>query len=209
MRYRIVARGTAVASSMRMTEKGRSRRGSVVSVALTLTVIGCGGAVVDPNRTGGDAIPAQPSGGTGSSGASTPSDNTGGQRPAPSVPIGDEKPPPSLPILEAGVDRIEPTVGVCCPPSPQPGCCMKYGGWAALAEDCGGYTCDGMPLPSDPSWVVRPDEHGCPRWQSRPFDGTSFCGQPRFIDDFAEASAPPCAFAHAGPCEDAGIRFDE
>jgi hypothetical protein len=65
---------------------------------------------------------------------------------------------------------------------------MAYGGWQASEETCHDFTCDGMPLPDDPSWVVRPDEHGCPRWYSRPFNGQGFWGGPTLVDDDHDAA---------------------
>ena len=60
----------------------------------------------------------------------------------------------------------------CCTPDPAPGCCMDYGGWS----DTGfcAKSCDGMPLPSDPSWAKVKDSHGCDVWTSA--SGGPKCG---------------------------------
>lgn len=63
----------------------------------------------------------------------------------------------------------------CCVPSPQPGCCMAYGGVASPSFACQTF-CDGMPLPG-PGWQLIPDVFGCPMWR---FLGTATacCGAP-------------------------------
>jgi len=69
----------------------------------------------------------------------------------------------------------------CCPPDPQPGCCMRYGGPKRGAV-CG-ESCDGMPIPSDPGWTLT--DAACPMW-TNPNDhwhggtrnpATSYCGE--------------------------------
>ena len=57
--------------------------------------------------------------------------------------------------------------GICCPASPNPACCMSYGGWAEDSTKCES-PCDGIPLPTDPSWKLAKDDHGCDAWSSRP-----------------------------------------
>lgn len=74
--------------------------------------------------------------------------------------------------------------GVCCPPDPAPGCCMKYGGWAEDANRCFSQ-CDGMPAPFVPGWKLVDDEHGCKVW-SEPSGGTK-CGGP-YPDAATDAS---------------------
>lgn len=68
--------------------------------------------------------------------------------------------------------------GGCCPIDPQPGCCMRYGGWSSEGADSGlcGLVCDGMPVPSDPSWKKVIDSHGCEVWTSAL--GGTLCGSP-------------------------------
>ncbi len=61
----------------------------------------------------------------------------------------------------------------CCPISPQPGCCMDYGGTRGRAG-CG-TVCDGMPWPS-PAWRIEQDEFGCPRWVEPPRIPNNCCG---------------------------------
>jgi len=70
------------------------------------------------------------------------------------------------------------SAGACCPPDPQPGCCMHYGGWSADGIDSGACAalCDGMPVPSDPSWKQVKDSHGCEVWTSS--SGGQICGAP-------------------------------
>lgn len=84
-----------------------------------------------------------------------------------------EAAPAATPASEA----TPTSVGQCCPPDPKPGCCMDFGGWVE-SNTCGKlhYSCDGMPLPDDPSWKLVKDEHGCDHW-SAPFDRSRpFCG---------------------------------
>lgn len=99
---------------------------------------------------------------------------------------------------DAGADSAGPDGG-CCPPDPQPDCCMHYGGRSA-GGSCG-RTCDGMPVPSDPDWKVADDKFGCPRWMN-PHDSfhggtssatTAYCGgeapeRDAGDDDAADAS---------------------
>ena len=62
---------------------------------------------------------------------------------------------------------------LCCPISPEPACCMEYGGSRLLRGSCGMF-CDGMPGPTAP-WRIGLDEHGCPRW-FEPEVSTGCCG---------------------------------
>jgi hypothetical protein len=68
---------------------------------------------------------------------------------------------------------------------------MQFGGWDQ-GHSCG-RVCDGMPWPGDPSWAIKIDDHGCPYWSSRPYDGTKCCG-------CFERGQPPDD-PDAGPCE--------
>ena len=80
---------------------------------------------------------------------------------------------------------------ICCPADPTPSCCMHYGGWVSLGGACG-EECDGMPVPSDPSWRLI-DNDGCPTWTSNT-GGTDLCGS--FFPD----SGPPAIMpTEAGP----------
>lgn len=67
-----------------------------------------------------------------------------------------------VPPADAG-----PDTSACCPMSPNPGCCMSYGGSPAAFSDgtqqCLGQ-CDGMPDPHSPAWHQRIDANGCPEW---------------------------------------------
>lgn len=56
------------------------------------------------------------------------------------------------------------TSSACCPADPEPGCCMRYGGWSehGCADDYA--ICDGMPVPNDPGWKLEKDTHGCDTW---------------------------------------------
>jgi hypothetical protein len=73
------------------------------------------------------------------------------------------------------------TSGMCCPPSPSPGCCMSFGGWAPFC----GTVCDGMPTPDTPGWKQLTDAHGCTYWQP-PANATTTCG-----GVLIDASPPP------------------
>lgn len=90
----------------------------------------------------------------------------------------------------------------CCPIDDAPGCCMKVGGTKSDAgfDSCLGI-CDGMPVPSDPGWVRRPDQNGCDVWEnpngylSSPSGppGTHYCGEAPKLDGGASGCTPACA----------------
>jgi hypothetical protein len=75
----------------------------------------------------------------------------------------------------------------CCEPSPFPLCeMMHFGGWSRDGL-CGEDEYDGLPVPSDPGWMLVKDFHGCPMWTmwTNPHDGlhsgegglaTAYCG---------------------------------
>jgi hypothetical protein len=66
--------------------------------------------------------------------------------------------------------------GVCCPPDPSPGCCMRYGGWSENGNQCF-QVCDGMPQPNDPQWTLTTDSHGCSVWMNpKPVNSPGTCG---------------------------------
>jgi hypothetical protein len=97
-------------------------------------------------------------GGTGESGAPGPSGGKGGQGP----------------IAGGTPGSVTPVKGgYCCTPSPQPGCCMVYGGFTTDKSGCGD-ACDGMPLPSD-AWKLETEEHGCKYWVE-PREWIDCCG---------------------------------
>jgi hypothetical protein len=92
----------------------------------------------------------------------------------------------------------------CCPPSPEPSCCMDYGGYGAGL--CGP-VCDRMPVSTDPGWTLATDGHGCSVWRN-PNDGfrggienpdTRYCGAPsRRIDAGADVGVvQSCPLASA------------
>jgi hypothetical protein len=78
----------------------------------------------------------------------------------------------ALSACNARIEAVDPAADAeagreagCCPVDPAPACSMRYGGWS----DGGPYArCsrvfDGMPVPSDPGWSRRVDEHGCAYW---------------------------------------------
>ncbi|MEY4509852.1 MAG: hypothetical protein RLZZ450_1974, partial [Pseudomonadota bacterium] len=85
---------------------------------------------------------------------------------------------------------------VCCPPSPQPNCCMDYGG--AQTHGACRRVCDGMPIPSDPAWRLIKDEHGCPRWSSEGTTATCCGSKPlpggaRAFSCYGDHGEPPQA----------------
>lgn len=93
---------------------------------------------------------------------------------------------------DASGERVDG--GECCPPDPNPGCCMGYGGWSN-GRSCGP-SCDGMPVPTDPSWKLETDDHGCRVWKN-PNDfwhggtrnaATSYCGEMVVPDGGRDAS---------------------
>jgi hypothetical protein len=79
--------------------------------------------------------------------------------------------------LDASADADASDGSACCPPSPQPDCCMVYGGHDGNdPSKCGVVICDNMPLPSAP-WQLGVDDHGCPRW-IEPEATNECCGCP-------------------------------
>jgi hypothetical protein len=54
----------------------------------------------------------------------------------------------------------------CCPISPEPGCCMQFGGTSG-PNFCG-TVCDNLPAPTYPGWEQRVDANGCPYWWAPP-----------------------------------------
>jgi hypothetical protein len=96
----------------------------------------------------------------------------------------------------------------CCPPSPQPSCCMSYGG-VAQGNACA-QVCDGMPSPGDPGWHLGTDSNGCKVWIA-PTNATSFCGEPQPPPDGGPTGCvpnlgpwspqiDPPAYSHANVC---------
>jgi hypothetical protein len=66
---------------------------------------------------------------------------------------------------------------VCCEPSPEPDCCMDYGGHRLAGSSvCGNTACDGM-APPDANWQLGTDEYGCAVW-IEPEDVVDCCGCP-------------------------------
>jgi hypothetical protein len=92
--------------------------------------------------------------------------------------------PDSGPHAGASGSRGTPVDGgFCCKPSPRPGCCINYGGFATSLDQCTD-ACDGMPIP-DEAWTLVTDEHGCKKWVE-PREWTNCCGcedNPRGICD--------------------------
>ena len=79
----------------------------------------------------------------------------------------------SLANPDAGADAGDG--GLCCPPDPSPGCCMRYGGWSDTGQCF--QVCDGMPQPGDPEWTLATDAHGCSVWTNpKPNGGAGTCG---------------------------------
>ncbi len=77
--------------------------------------------------------------------------------------------------------------GVCCTPDPNPGCCMRYGGFSADGQCFA--ACDGMPQPSDPGWKLVTDSYGCMVWtNSKSNGGAGTCGAP-IIDAGSDAGS--------------------
>jgi hypothetical protein len=74
---------------------------------------------------------------------------------------------------DADADADAEAGAQCCPISPQPACCMEYGGSRRAGGSCG-MTCDGMPPPS-PLWRIAYDENGCPYWVE-PARSAACCG---------------------------------
>ena len=64
----------------------------------------------------------------------------------------------------------------CCTPSPQPECCMVYGGRRLSPDSCG-FVCDGMP-PPNAGWQLGSDSYGCPVWIEPPPVPNDCCGCP-------------------------------
>lgn len=85
----------------------------------------------------------------------------------------------SLILTADGTDWTE--VGAqCCPISPQPDCCMEFGGARGASQSCG-TACDGMAAPGNPIWRIFFDGQGCPVW-SAPENTPDCCGCPRTPD---------------------------
>jgi hypothetical protein len=79
----------------------------------------------------------------------------------------------SAPIAHMGNCGDAAVPDHCCPLSPEPDCCMDYGG--SNVNGCG-TACDGMPWPSA-AWEVRIDEDGCPYWhEPEPRNEFDCCG---------------------------------
>ena len=86
-------------------------------------------------------------------------------------------------MAEGGSERLDASDAdasdgsACCAPSPEPGCCMRFGGYNGNnPSNCGGVICDNMPLPSAP-WQLGVDDHGCPIWIA-PEETNDCCGCP-------------------------------
>jgi hypothetical protein len=76
-------------------------------------------------------------------------------------------------ILTAdGKDWTDPVKG-CCPISPEPACCMEYGGWVPNCRT----RCDVKPSATEPGWHIAISLEGCAQWVEPP-EGTytSCCG---------------------------------
>jgi len=76
----------------------------------------------------------------------------------------------------------------CCPPSPEPDCCMSYGG--ATKERSCLTACDGMPSPNNPRWSVGFDAADCPVWNEPP-RSADCCGCPVVLDAGAGSDGGP------------------
>lgn len=78
--------------------------------------------------------------------------------------------------LDASTDAATTDGAVrCCPISPEPDCCMDYGGseWTGCGTEC-----DGMPWP-DADWRLEVNEDGCPHWVApEPRSEYDCCGCP-------------------------------
>jgi hypothetical protein len=76
-------------------------------------------------------------------------------------------------LTSDGKDWTKPLPG-CCEPSPEPDCCMNYGGPSQGEGSCG-MTCDAMPVPNDPGWNITFDSNGCASWRNRREEGIAPC----------------------------------
>jgi hypothetical protein len=99
-------------------------------------------------------------------------------------------------VPEAGLDGGS----LCCPHSPEPDCCMEYGG----TRGPGGcqIVCDGMPDPSE-NWTLGVNSDGCAYWIEPP-PGGLVCGGA----GVAECRAQDAAFPGGDCAEMAGYKFD-
>ncbi len=79
----------------------------------------------------------------------------------------------SLLLTTDGQDWTKSPPG-CCAPSPQPNCCMAYGGESTGQSRCG-QTCDGMPLPDNPGWQIQFGDDGCAQWSEPEKRSASDC----------------------------------
>ena len=107
--------------------------------------------IVSPASAGsGGAGGVFGSGGAGSGGAAAGASGASGS-------TGDER--------DASPDAAD-AASLCCEPSPQPECCMVYGGRRNGSFSCG-VICDGMPTPNA-GWQLGTDSYGCPVWIEPP-----------------------------------------
>jgi len=154
-----------------MRGAGRKKRNEALSGAVCAffccTVMACSEASVVATPAGagrggsGGVSGSGGSGGSGSggsAGAAAGSSGAGG----------------SADPLDASTDAAD-AMPFCCTPSPQPDCCMYYGGTRRSDDSCG-IICDNMPLPSAP-WQLGVDPNGCPVWIEPP-QTNQCCGCP-------------------------------
>jgi hypothetical protein len=77
-------------------------------------------------------------------------------------------------VTADGKDWTKPLPG-CCEPSPEPDCCMNYGGPGTVANNACGTTCDGMPTPNEPGWNIVINDSGCVSWEEPRAGSTKDC----------------------------------
>ncbi|MEO8181590.1 MAG: hypothetical protein ABI895_22365 [Deltaproteobacteria bacterium] len=129
--------------------------GGALRALVCCTVMACSEASIvatPPSAGSGGSGGVSGNSGSGSAGAAAGSSGAGGGR---------------AEQLDASTDAVD-AMPFCCTPSPQPDCCMFYGG-RRRGDDtfaCGPI-CDGIPLPNA-AWQLGVDGDGCPVWIEPP-----------------------------------------
>jgi hypothetical protein len=142
-----------------MQEKATEVRRVVLRVLLCCAVLSC-----SEDRT----ILTAPSAGSGGSGGVSGSGNSasagaGGGGAAGVAGGGGSTGDERDASADASPDAAD-AASLCCEPSPQPECCMVYGGRRSGGCDV---VCDGMPLPNA-GWQLGADSYGCAVWIEPP-----------------------------------------
>ena len=141
-----------------MQKKATEVRRVALGVLLCSTVLACSEdktILTPPSAGSGGASGVSGSGNSGTGGGGGGGSAGAAGASGASGSTGDER--------DASTDAADAAL-LCCEPSPEPECCMVYGG--RRASGCG-VVCDGMPLPNA-GWQLGSDSYGCPVWIEPP-----------------------------------------